>query len=71
MIMLHDIVEVLDLPALNRNGSFCIRLVERSFASAALSIVTMSRFALFAMALSRKRLAAAASRLPVNRKSTV
>jgi hypothetical protein len=70
MILLHDIVEILDLPDLDRNGAFCVRLVERSFVSAALSIVTVSGLALFRMALSRKRLAAAASRLAVNRKST-
>jgi hypothetical protein len=36
MILLDDIVEILDLPDLDRDGAFRIQLVERSFVGAAL-----------------------------------
>ena len=69
---LDDVVEIFDLANDDLNFPAVIDVVDRRLVVAPLlSIVTFSGAPFSRMALSKKRLAAALSRLAVNRKSTV
>lgn len=70
MILLHDVVEVFDLPDLDRDVPFRIQLVDAALLVPLLSIVTFSGASLLGNAWAKKRMAAALSRLAVSRKST-
>jgi hypothetical protein len=71
MILLYDIVEVFDLPDLDGVSRSVFNWSRAALLAPLLSIVTVPGTSLYRIALSKKRLAAEASRLAVNRKSMV
>ena len=66
VILLDNVVEVFDPPNRDRYVAFLVQLLQSCLVG-----VTLSGTVLCRMAFSKKRLAAAASRFAVNRKSTV